>query len=152
MKNMSFFLTTQQFIDGTKDVTRRLGWAFLKPGDHFMAVEKAQGLKKGEKIRKLGQCVCVWNQPEPLNFIQVYPYRQIQPDSITGKYQMVWNDLQYRAGKVPNEIDIESEREGFPSLYPVGFIEMFCREMSTKKRPVTPETIVNRIEFARVVA
>jgi hypothetical protein len=37
MRNMSFFLTTAQFLDGTKDVTRRKGWRFLKPGDRFMA-------------------------------------------------------------------------------------------------------------------
>ena len=32
----------------------------------------------------------------------------------------------------------------------IEFVEMFCREMSTKKRPVTPETVINRIEFLRV--
>jgi len=33
MRNMSFSLTTQQCREMTKDVTRRLGWAILKPGD-----------------------------------------------------------------------------------------------------------------------
>jgi hypothetical protein len=127
---MSFFLTTQQFIDGTKDVTRRLGWANLKPGDHFMAVEKAQGLKPGEKIRKLGECVCKDNSPEPLHYIKWFPYR---PNG--ARFNYFWPEVQ---------------REGFPDLTPEQFVEMFCREMSTKKRPVTPETIVNRIEFARV--
>ena len=45
---ISFSLTTPQFRDGTKDVTRRLGWTFLKPGDRLCAVVKAMGLKKGE--------------------------------------------------------------------------------------------------------
>jgi hypothetical protein len=54
MRNISFSLTTPQFIDGTKDVTRRKGWTFLKPGDRLMAVKKAMGLKPGEKIERLG--------------------------------------------------------------------------------------------------
>jgi len=47
-------MTTPQFIDGSKDVTRRYGWWFLKPGHILWGVEKAMGLKKGEKIKRLG--------------------------------------------------------------------------------------------------
>ena len=47
MRNMSFALTEAQLLDGTKTVTRRLGWTMLKPGDHFRAVRKAMGLRKG---------------------------------------------------------------------------------------------------------
>jgi len=54
MRNMSFSLTTPQMKAGTKTVTRRLGWSFLKEGDLVMAVEKCQGLKKGEKVKKIG--------------------------------------------------------------------------------------------------
>jgi hypothetical protein len=50
---MSFALTKDQLRAGTKTVTRRLGWAALKPGDALWAVEKAQGLKKGERQRKI---------------------------------------------------------------------------------------------------
>jgi len=53
MRNMSFALTIEQFNDGSKTVTRRQGWAFLKPGDKVMGVEKGMGLKKGEKVKKL---------------------------------------------------------------------------------------------------
>lgn len=53
MRNMSFSLTTPQFVAGTKDVTRRMGWKNLKPGDLVQAVEKGMGLKKGEKVKKL---------------------------------------------------------------------------------------------------
>ena len=63
MKNMSFSLTTAQFLDGSKTVTRRLGWDNLRPGEHFMAVEKSQGLRKGEHVKRLGECVCVSNRP-----------------------------------------------------------------------------------------
>ncbi len=50
---MSFALTTQQILDRTKTVTRRNGWTFLKVGDVLQAVEKAQGLKKGEQVKRL---------------------------------------------------------------------------------------------------
>jgi hypothetical protein len=66
---MSFMLTTQQVKDGTKTVTRRNGWAHLKPGEVFQGVEKCQGLKKGEKLVKLRLCRCVSNRREPLNAI-----------------------------------------------------------------------------------
>jgi len=50
---MSFALTTPQVLARKKTVTRRVGWAFLKPGDLIQAIEKGQGLKKGEHVRKL---------------------------------------------------------------------------------------------------
>ena len=55
MRLISFFLTTPQFLDGSKDVTRRLGWRNLKPGTRLMAVRKAQGIKKGEQVERLGE-------------------------------------------------------------------------------------------------
>lgn len=66
---MSFSLTTPQFKDRTKDVTRRLGWWDLKPGDRIMAVEKCQGLKKGEKIKRLGEIEIVSVRREKLRDI-----------------------------------------------------------------------------------
>ena len=53
-RNMSFAMTTDQFRNRTKDVTRRFGWWFLKPGDLVMGVEKAMGLQKGQQIVRLG--------------------------------------------------------------------------------------------------
>ena len=53
-RNISFSMTTPQFIDGSKDVTRRFGWWNLKLGIRLMAVEKGMGLKKGEKVNRLG--------------------------------------------------------------------------------------------------
>jgi len=53
MRNMSFSATIEQVRNGTKTVTRRLGWKFLKPGDTVMACVKCQGLKKGEKVEKI---------------------------------------------------------------------------------------------------
>ncbi len=54
MRNMSFSATTQQMRNRTKTVTRRMGWRSLSPGELLCAVEKGQGLKKGEKVRRIG--------------------------------------------------------------------------------------------------
>lgn len=67
MRNMSFSMTTPQFLDGSKDVTRRFGWWFLKPGDRVRAVEKAMGLKKGEKMKVLGIIEIIDTRKEPLD-------------------------------------------------------------------------------------
>jgi hypothetical protein len=66
MRNMSFALTAEQYQNGTKTVTRRLGWKFLKPGEVVMGVRKGMGLKPGEKVEKLGAFVVVSNRREPL--------------------------------------------------------------------------------------
>ena len=54
MRNMSFKLTQEQVRNQTKDVTRRFGWWFLQPGDVVQPVRKGMGLKKGEKVEKIG--------------------------------------------------------------------------------------------------
>ncbi len=54
MRNISFSLTSAQFLSGSKTVTRRLSWARLKAGTRLMGVKKAMGLKKGQKIEQLG--------------------------------------------------------------------------------------------------
>lgn len=68
-RNMSFALTTEQINRKEKDVTRRFGWWFLKPGDQLWAVEKAMGLKPGEKIKRLALIEVVSVRGEPLNAI-----------------------------------------------------------------------------------
>jgi len=55
MKNISFSMTTEQFKNRTKTVTRRLGWKSLKPGQHLMGCKKCMGLEAGEKIERLGE-------------------------------------------------------------------------------------------------
>lgn len=134
VRNMSFRLTTGPFLDGSKDVTRRLGWTNLKAGEHFMGVKQAQGLKKGEKVQRLGERVCIRNDPEPLGDIIRFPYRT-----------PLWGR---KLDREPLFASWKSEtaREGFPDLTPHQFVEMFCREMKC-----TRKTIVNRIEFARVI-
>lgn len=97
-RNISFMLTTPQFLNGTKDVTRRMGWLFLKAGDELMAVEKSQGLGKGGKIKRLGMIEVASICREPLSAIENYP-----------KYGIY-----------------EVAREGFPDLTAQEFISFFC--------------------------
>ena len=53
MRNMSFSMTTEAVRRREKTVTRRLGWWNLQPGTILQAVEKAQGLKKGEHVKPI---------------------------------------------------------------------------------------------------
>ena len=68
-RNMSFMLTTGQIRNKTKDITRRLKWLFVKPGDILNAVEKGMGLKKGEKVVRICQIRVVSTRLEELNKI-----------------------------------------------------------------------------------
>lgn len=68
-RNISFMLTTEQIRNQTKTVTRRLGWRFLKAGDVLTAIEKGQGLKKGEKVNRLCQIRVISARQEPLKSI-----------------------------------------------------------------------------------
>ncbi len=103
MRNMSFMLTTQQIEDGTKDVTRRFGWNFLKIGERVMACEKCQGLGKGGKIKRL--------RP-----IEIVSFRKERADAIT-RY------------KDPAK---ECAREGFPDMAPEEFVAMLCKANNRK--------------------
>lgn len=66
MKLISFAMTTEAFLAGRKTVTRRIGWKGVRPGDQLMAVEKSRGLKKGEKVRRLGVIQVLSVRREPL--------------------------------------------------------------------------------------
>jgi hypothetical protein len=97
MRNISFALTTAQFLDGSKSVTSRRGWMYAKAGQVVMGVERGQGLKKGEKVRKLG----------PIRFVNVR------------------RELLCEMTDRPGYGRSECQKEGFPHLTPAEFIEMF---------------------------
>jgi len=71
MRNMSFRFTMPQLLQGTKTVTRRLGWKFLKPGDWVCAVRQSRGLNRGQQVRRLGLLKVLWNDPVRLDSITV---------------------------------------------------------------------------------
>lgn len=67
MKNMSFAMTTEQILSGTKCVTRRFGWWDLKSGDIIRPVRKTMGLEKGEHVEYLrGPLHVLSTRKEPL--------------------------------------------------------------------------------------
>lgn len=68
-RKMSFAMTTCQVREGTKDVTRRLGWWNLKSGEIVDACVKCMGLKKGEKVEVIRQIRVLFTRRERLNEI-----------------------------------------------------------------------------------
>ena len=122
-RHMSFSLTTQQIQYGSKSVTRRLGWRDLQPGELLWAVEKAQGLKKGERVKRIRMIRVTSVRREPLDTL--LPGR---PYSLH-----------------PTDAWLEVCREGFPSLSPAEFVAMFCTA-----NKCAPDVVVTRIEFGYV--
>lgn len=121
MRNMSFALTTSQIMEGTKDVTRRLGWQFLKVGDMLRPVRKCMGLRPGEKLDVLR---------DPIIVISL---RRERLDKML-------TDTEYGYTEV--------RREGFQHhpdySAPFAWVEMFC----ATHRGCTPDTVITRIEFS----
>jgi hypothetical protein len=119
MRNISFALTTDQVRNQTKTVTRRLGWAWLTPGVLLQPVVKGMGLKRGEKVERIGSPIRVVSvRREPLvALIQLvgYTFEQGQRDVIL---------------------------EGFPHLDRGQFVRMF---MAHNKCDSTD--LITRIEF-----
>lgn len=97
---MSFALTTSQISNRTKTVTRRLGWKSLKPGTLLQAVEKSQGLKKGEKVRKLAVI------------------------RVVAKHRGALSQMLDRG---PFGYSDDCAREGFPKMSPEEFVAFFTK-------------------------
>lgn len=122
MRLMSFAMTERQYVDGTKDVTRRLGWwtdrrgrRLLLPGERFMGVRKGMGLKRGEKVVRLGPSVAVDLRREPLS--------AITPEDVA--------------------------REGYPGKSPAWFIDKFCSANGCKPSTIVTRIEFRRIEVRR---
>jgi len=121
---MSFSATKEQVRRREKTVTRRLAWLDMKPGGLFVPVERAMGLKKGEKHVILWPlCRCISNIPECLNRLVLDPEY--------GRLEMI--------------------REGFPGMDPVEFVAMFIRMNHLDRETYSPDTqVIRRIEFEYV--
>lgn len=118
MRNMSFSLTTPQVRARTKLVTRRLGWTFLRPKQHVRAVEKGQGLKKGEHV-------------EHLDVIRIVSVRR-------ERLSRLLDEVNYGFAEVAAEGFAGHPQYGTPS----GFVTMFCATHGCK-----PTQEVTRIQF-----
>lgn len=66
---MSVSLTEQAVRDRTKTVTRRIGWTFLKPGDHLTLCRKVMGRKPDEPIVRIAEVEVVSVRRECLHEI-----------------------------------------------------------------------------------
>lgn len=125
-RNMSFALTTEQFRNQTKTVTRRNGWWMLRPGHVVCGCVKCMGLKPGETIERLGKIriLSCGTRPE-----EGEPLRRLI------------DDLDYGF--------IETTKEGFPvghdKHWPSVFVEMFIANMGGDL-----DMPRNRIEFEYV--
>lgn len=99
MRRISFMMTLPSVLDGTKTVTRRIGWWSLKPGVQLAACSKSMGFKKGEKA------------PPPVAYIRVVSVSRERLHAIIG-YANPFEELR---------------AEGLGHLTPMEFIEGFCR-------------------------
>lgn len=88
------------FVEGGKDVTRRLGWEWAHLGMFLCAVNKGQGFRPGERQIAFGVIEILDVSREPLVDITQHGH----PIADTA-------------------------REGFPELSALGFVEMFCEHM-----------------------
>lgn len=121
-RNISFALTTPQFIAQTKTVTRRMGWLRSKPGDLLCGVKKAMGLRPGEQIERLGMIRLVDVRREPL--------------------RRMLDDLDYGFD--------ETIREGFPDGHPLHWPSEFVRFFCESHKGCTPDSIITRLRYAYV--
>ena len=127
---MSFALTEQSFLDGSKTMTRRLGWwtdkngkRLLLPGDRITGCRKVMGRKKGDPLVRLGEALVTDVYRQRLN-------------------AMTEDDV--RREGVP--LDHFDEIDGGTGLPPVGeWVRWFCTEQ--KCDPFDEVTV---IEFYRV--
>ncbi|MEM9696480.1 MAG: ASCH domain-containing protein [Myxococcota bacterium] len=87
-------------MDGSKTVTRRLGWQTLTAGVRLHACRQTQGLKRGQRVERLAVIEVVDVSRERLDAMLAEPYGST-----------------------------EARREGFPHLDGAGFVAMFCEHM-----------------------
>lgn len=102
---MSVSMTYDPVFARTKDVTRRKGWAWAKPGDQVTLVRKAMGRKPDEPIVRIAQVEFVAVRCERLDLMLLDP------------------DYGRR----------EVGREGFPDMSPEEFIWQFFVEAQSMK-------------------
>lgn len=99
MKLMSFSITTDQARKRAKTVTRRNGWANARVGDILQQVEKAMGLKAGEKVVRIHKIKITSVCREPL--------RRMIDEPAYGRCEVIL--------------------EGFPNLTPQEFVDLYCK-------------------------
>jgi hypothetical protein len=134
MRLMSFALTTAQLLDGSKTVTRRVGWENLVPGQRIKAVKKAMGLKKGEAPEVLAEIEVVSVRRERLDAID-------QADCVAEGFPHLNTD---------EFVDMFCKHMKVINADESGWSVAEQRWTTPKLRKMRPDDYVTRIEF-RVV-
>lgn len=136
MRMMSFALTESQLLDGSKTVTRRVGWCDLKPGTHLLAVRKAMGLKAGEKVQALCEIEVVSVRRERLDAID-------RADCIAEGFP----DL------APDKLcEMFCKHHAVAERSPVTDVATWTTHIRETRRAMRPDDEVTRIEFRVVPA
>lgn len=94
---MSVAYTESQVRDRTKYVTRRLGWAYLRPGDKLTLCRKVMGRRRGEPLVRVAAVQVISVRREPLDTMLRHRYYGLR----------------------------ECDLEGFPDLNPETFIDRY---------------------------
>lgn len=117
---MSFAMTQPQIVVKSKDVTRRWGWLFAKPGDEYIAVNKSMGFKKGESPVYLARIMVISARRERLDRMITEPAYGVE----------------------------EMRREGYPFglTDPAAFVERLLQSARGK----TGADLITRIEFSYI--
>ena len=105
MRNISFSMTTEAVRRREKTVTRRLGWWNLQPGTVLQAVEKAQGLKRGEHVKPICLIRVVSVRTEPLDSIRGHRgecFREGFPDLTPAEFVLMFCE----ANRVPDYAEV----------------------------------------------
>lgn len=143
---MSFAKTIDQIRNRTKTVTRRTGWEWLEPGTALWAVDKAMGLKKGEKVVRICKIRVVDVRRERLEDI-VSQAEACKTCNGQGSLP-ISTDVHYSGSNICGDCrgcgldNSECAAEGFPIMTPPGFRNFFTDEMGCDQ-----DTEVTRIEF-----
>lgn len=148
---MSFSKTIRQIREGTKTVTRRDGWRFLKVGD---AVE---GIEWSAWVGGRWACEnCGWNGTQPKFQIGKTEYITKCAGCGAGDGYLVrrlpqrlglFRVVSVRRERLGDITQDDVAREGFPDLTPAEFVELYCSPKSPD-----PDREVTRIEFCPVGA
>lgn len=132
---MAVSLTEQAVVDRRKTVTRRLGWQFLRPGQHLTLCRKVMGRRRGdgtvEPIVRLATVEVIDVRSEPLNAITL---DDIEAEGVPWETWGTWCDPQIIASNL--------EPDDWERMCRHLWVRWFCRAQR-----VNPDTDVTRIEW-----
>ena len=104
---MSVAMTEQAVVERRKTVTRRKGWAILKPGDRLTLCRKVMG-RQGAPLVRLAEVEVIDVRRQPLKWLTPTPI-------MDSPWSFAWAAEEIAA-------------EGFPGMSPQDFVRRFFCE------------------------